>query len=188
MRTSTIFGADVHDPKGCRKTLYAKKVCVDFLAPTKGKFWGRISSGRARGYPGGLPGAKTSVKPSKSWENMHFGADIHDPKAQTSMTPGVFKKLRSEKLRAEFSFPTKARRTSLNVVCDTQHEFQTHLNLHSPVRVGQTVVVPSERVHIWVCLFPYGWSYPGVRLQIWVSFRPTQTELCKFGWVWSSPT
>ena len=32
VRTSTIFGADVHDPKGCRKTL-CKKVCVDFLAP-----------------------------------------------------------------------------------------------------------------------------------------------------------
>ena len=29
----------------------------------------------------------------------------HDPKARTSMTPGVFQKLRSEKLRAEFSFP-----------------------------------------------------------------------------------
>ena len=29
---STIFGADVHDPKGSRKTLYKKKVCVDFLA------------------------------------------------------------------------------------------------------------------------------------------------------------
>ena len=24
VRTSTIFGADVHDPKGCRKTLYKK--------------------------------------------------------------------------------------------------------------------------------------------------------------------
>ena len=28
-----FFGADVHDPKGCRKTLY-KKVCVDFWGPT----------------------------------------------------------------------------------------------------------------------------------------------------------
>ena len=34
VRTSTIFGADVHDPKGCRKTLRTKKVCVDFLAPS----------------------------------------------------------------------------------------------------------------------------------------------------------
>ena len=24
VRTSTIFGADVHDPKGCRKTLHKK--------------------------------------------------------------------------------------------------------------------------------------------------------------------
>ena len=33
VRTSTIFGADVHDPKGFLKILY-KKVCVDFLAPS----------------------------------------------------------------------------------------------------------------------------------------------------------
>ena len=26
VRTSTIFGADVHDPKGCRKTLYKKSL------------------------------------------------------------------------------------------------------------------------------------------------------------------
>ena len=45
-----------------------------------------------RGYPGGRPGAKTSVKPSKSWKNKHFGADVHDPKARTSMTRGGFKK------------------------------------------------------------------------------------------------
>ena len=71
----------------------------------KSKFWGRISGGRPRGYPGGRQGAKTSVKPSKSWKIKHFGADVHEPKARTSMTRGVFKKLRSEKLRAEFSFP-----------------------------------------------------------------------------------
>ena len=40
VRTSTIFGADVHDPKGCRKTLYKKKVCVYFLAPILNVFWG----------------------------------------------------------------------------------------------------------------------------------------------------
>ena len=38
----------------------------------------------------------------------------------------------------------------------------------------------------------YCWYYPSVRPPIWVglvcvSFRPTQTQLCKFGWVWSSP-
>ena len=58
----------------------------------KSKFWGRISCGRPRGYPGGRPGAKTSVRHSKSWNNKHFGADVHDPKARTSMTPGGFKK------------------------------------------------------------------------------------------------
>ena len=63
----------------------------------RSKFSGWISRGRPRGYPGGRPGAKTSVRPSKSWKNKHFGADIHDPKARTSMTPRGFLKLRSEK-------------------------------------------------------------------------------------------
>ena len=36
-------------------------------------------------------GAKTSVRSSKSWKK-HFGADIHDPKARTSMAPGGFLK------------------------------------------------------------------------------------------------
>ena len=34
MRTSTIFGEDIYDPKDCRKALY-KKVCVELLAPKK---------------------------------------------------------------------------------------------------------------------------------------------------------
>ena len=65
----------------------------------KSKFWGRISGRCPHGYPGRRPGAKTSVRPSKSWKNMRFGADVHDPKARTSMTPGRLKKLQSEKLR-----------------------------------------------------------------------------------------
>ena len=32
VRTSTIFGTDVHDPKGCRKTLYNKKFALIFWA------------------------------------------------------------------------------------------------------------------------------------------------------------
>ena len=60
VRTSTIFGADVHDPKGCRKTLYKKSLRWFFvpywgcpgrcrlalvlplessLLPSRGKFW-----------------------------------------------------------------------------------------------------------------------------------------------------
>ena len=35
-----------------------------------------------------------------------WGADIHDAKARTSTTLRDFQKLRSEKLRAEFSFPS----------------------------------------------------------------------------------
>ena len=42
--------------------------------------------------PADVWGAKTSVKPSKSWKNKHFGADVHDPEARTSMTPEGFKK------------------------------------------------------------------------------------------------
>ena len=56
-------------------------------------------------------------------------------------------------------------------------------------------VIPIERVQIWACLFLDCWYYAGVRLQIWVCLicvifalsSPTQTGLCKFGWVWSSP-
>ena len=48
---------------------------------------------------------KTSVRAVKIWKNKHFGADIHDPKARTSMTLRDFQKLRSEKLWAESSFP-----------------------------------------------------------------------------------
>ena len=36
------------------------------------------------------------------------------------------------------------------------------------VWVGQTAVIPSDRVHIWVCLFLFGWYYPSVTLHIWV--------------------
>ena len=50
--------------------------------------------------------AKTSVRALETLENKHFGADIRDPKARTSTTPRGFQKLRSEKLWAEFSFPT----------------------------------------------------------------------------------
>ena len=48
---------------------------------------------------------KLRAGPRNPGRNKDFGADIHDPKARTSMTPGGFEKLRSEKLRAEFSFP-----------------------------------------------------------------------------------
>ena len=79
----------------------------------KSKFWGRTSGGRPRGYPGGRPGAKTSVKPSKSWKNKHFGADIHDPKARTSMTAGGFKKTSVRKTSGWIFVPY----TSTSPVC-----------------------------------------------------------------------
>ena len=100
----------------------------------KSKFWCRISRGCPRGYPGGRPGAKASVRPSKSWKNKHFGADIHDPKARTSMTPGGLKKLQSEKLRAEFSFPTIVRygvfgASTWAIGCVTPSPFSEHFPL-----------------------------------------------------------
>ena len=71
----------------------------------KSKFWGRISRRLPRRYPGGRPGAQTSARPSKSRKNKLFSADIHSPEARTSTTPGFSS--RSEKLRAEFSFPRR---------------------------------------------------------------------------------
>ena len=65
--------------------------CQERKSTPNSKFWGRISRGRPRRYPGGHPGAKTSVRPSRSWKTKHLGADIHDPKARTSITPGVLK-------------------------------------------------------------------------------------------------
>ena len=61
----------------------------------------RTSGGHSRGYPG----PKLRSGRSKSWKNKHFSADVRDPKARTSTTLRGFQKLRSEKLRAEFSFP-----------------------------------------------------------------------------------
>ena len=63
----------------------------------------RTSGGHSRGYPG----PKLRSGRSESWKNKHLGADTHDPKARTSTTLRDFQKLRSEKLRAEFSFPKK---------------------------------------------------------------------------------
>ena len=55
-------------------------------------------------------------------------------------------------------------------------ELQTHPNLHSPVWLGQTAVIPSERVQIWMRLFVYAWYCPGLRLQIWVCL------ICVISW------
>ena len=57
----------------------------------------RTSGGHSRGYPG----PKLRSGRSKSWENKHLGADIHDPKARMSTILRDF--LRSEKLQNESS-------------------------------------------------------------------------------------
>ena len=51
-----------------------------------------------------VPWQKLRTGP-RNLENKHLGADIHDWNARTPMTPGRAKKLRAEKLRADFSFP-----------------------------------------------------------------------------------
>ena len=60
----------------------------------------RTSGGHSRGYPD----PKLRSGWPKSWKNKHLGADIHDPKAQTSTTLRDLQKLWSEKLWAEFPF------------------------------------------------------------------------------------
>ena len=95
--------ADFPRHSGRGKWILTKDACFsqhqERKSSPKSKFWGRISRRRPRGYPGGRPGAKTSVRPSKSWKekNKHFGADIHDSEAQTSMTPERFLKKSGQK-------------------------------------------------------------------------------------------
>ena len=72
----------------------------------------RTSRGHSRGYPC----SKLRSGHSKPLKNKHFGADIHDPKARTSTTLRDFRKLRSEKLRAEFSFPNFGSRNRSGVL------------------------------------------------------------------------
>ena len=50
VRTSTIFGADVHDPKGFRKTC-TDKVYVDFLAAITGTIWRESPNANFRRFP-----------------------------------------------------------------------------------------------------------------------------------------
>ena len=58
---------------------------------------------------------------------------------------------------------------------------RNHPNLESPVSVAQTAAILSERVDIQVRLFMYGWSYSGVRLQIWVCLICVIFDLLKRG-------
>ena len=55
----------------------------------KSKFWGWISHGRPRGYPGGRPGAKASVRSSKSWKTSIL-VRTSMTRRRTSMTPEGF--------------------------------------------------------------------------------------------------
>ena len=69
------------------------------------KFSGHIPLGRPGVIRADVPGQKVRADPRNLGKNKHVGADVHDPNARTSMTPGGCKKLRAEKLRADLSFP-----------------------------------------------------------------------------------
>ena len=72
----------------------------------KRKFSGRISRGHPGAIRADIPARNFGQGGQNPGKTSIFGADIHDPKARTSTTLRGFQKLRSEKLWAEFSFPT----------------------------------------------------------------------------------
>ena len=77
----------------------------------RGSFWDAYPAD-IRGSFARISRPNTSVRALEMLEkNKHLGADIHDPKARTSMTPRDFQKLRSEKLWAEIPFPRKRKHT-----------------------------------------------------------------------------
>ena len=59
---------------------------------------------RDGGHTGGRPGVK-SGQALEALENKHVDAKVRDPKVGTSVTPGGSERPRSEKLRADCSFP-----------------------------------------------------------------------------------
>ena len=63
---------------------------------------GRTSRGHPRVIRADIPAQNFGQGGENLGKNKHRGADIHDPKARTSMTLRDFQKLRSEKLWAEF--------------------------------------------------------------------------------------
>ena len=82
-----------------RHTSYTTIIVKNGKSSPRSKFWGRISGGRPRGYPGGRPGPKTSVKPRNSGKKLAFRCG-QDAKARTSMTParGLQKKTSVRKI------------------------------------------------------------------------------------------
>ena len=71
----------------------------------KRKFLGRIPRGHPWVILADISAQNFGQGRQNAEKNMHFGADIHDPKPQTSTTLRDFPKFRSEKLWADFSFP-----------------------------------------------------------------------------------
>ena len=63
-----------------------RKICLNT------KFLGGMTRRRPGGYPGGRPGPKTFTPSLGAQENTVFCADVLDPKARTSMTPGGLRK------------------------------------------------------------------------------------------------
>ena len=119
----------------------------------------RTSRGHSRGYPG----PKLRSGPSKSWKNKDLGADIHDPKGWTSTTLRDFQKLRSEKLWAEFSFPTRERFApercafSLSSLGKFKHRQVTDLDVTDLGFSGPRIPFCATRA-LWGRVTPFSWS------------------------------
>ena len=98
---------EAHDPE--RVGVIFWNLIQERKISPKRKFLGRTSCGHPGVIRADIPGKNFGQGGQNPGKNKHFGADIHDPKARTSTTLRDFQKLRSEKLWAEFSFPTNAR-------------------------------------------------------------------------------
>ena len=68
----------------------------------KRKFWGRTSGGHPGVIRADIRAQNFGQGGQNPGKNKHLGADIHDPKARTSMNVGDFQKLRSENFGLNF--------------------------------------------------------------------------------------
>ena len=89
-------------------------------SPKEEKFSSRISRGCPWVFRADVPGQKLRAGHRNLEKNKRLGADIHDPNAQTSMTPGGAEKLLAEKLSGWFIVPIAEINSSQNLLCPSQ--------------------------------------------------------------------
>ena len=97
VRTYTIFGADVHDPKGCRKTLYKKSFALIFW-PLYKQNWDSAAPSRSLS---GLAGPKSQ----KSLDNVSWGLRHGNPEKslqEVSDTPASLREVSRESVGRVF--------------------------------------------------------------------------------------